>query len=607
MRGVRHIAVRVGLLGALLVLGIGVSAAADESVPVSVRASGGEMTGEDVRLWSTIGTPTNGGVLVGAGSERVLPGSPVVAQAVPEPSWVLLQLAALGSLLALVRRRRHAVQSLAIAGLALVVLAPTVEASDGTIRHQGLLVDEQGVPVDGVRDLAFSLFTNAQGAEGLVWSEAHNGVSVANGLFEVRLGSSAPFEPGLFDDQTDLWLETSVSGAPLTPRVALTSVPSATDTDGLGGRSPAEFQQRVSPCKAGRFIRSIDSEGVVECSLGTRGERGDQGPAGPQGVAFQVDTATIDTQALAPSAVTSEKLATGAVTTTSLADSFTLDAARVGGLLRDQEGFGIPEALKNTTTVEINSIDFAGETVHIVKGPGAVTERLDGLVGKGTPVFLPGFTRETDFAFSYRGVAESSLQSLHEAYLLGPDLWQLADMSIIVRDLAGTEVYRLTLLQWGLASISGGPKGSLKRYTFEKPGFPDANLAMFADGDFGQSTMGLGLLESRNLATDRRVEIGSVVTGAYPAVVIDTRAKSVMLTYDWVEGCCLLDWYTDTVEGIGVKTEISVIEESAEGAETSRLNFFGVFPYRYESLTGFGLKYRMKARIWLSYDSASGG
>jgi hypothetical protein len=97
------------------------------------------------------------------------------------------------------------------AGLALA--APPSEIS-----HQGRLFNAAGMPLNGAHSMTFRLYDVAQGGEAL-WSETHPAVNVANGSYQVMLGSVTPIAAP-FDRQ--LWLGISVGAdAEMTPRLAL--------------------------------------------------------------------------------------------------------------------------------------------------------------------------------------------------------------------------------------------------------------------------------------------------------------------------------------------------------------------------------------------------
>ena len=95
----------------------------------------------------------------------------------------------------------------------------------GTIGYQGILTGAGGtVVVDGTYDLAFELYEAAAGGAA-VWAENHPGTQVTSGIFSVILGEGSPANPLniVFDRQ--YWLEVTVGGTALAPRIKLTSSP----------------------------------------------------------------------------------------------------------------------------------------------------------------------------------------------------------------------------------------------------------------------------------------------------------------------------------------------------------------------------------------------
>ena len=90
-----------------------------------------------------------------------------------------------------------------------------------TMSYQGILTDAEGNAVNGNRTLTFSFYEQAEGGEP-IWQETQE-VEVANGLFNVILGSSTPLNLP-FDKP--YWLGITVEEeAEMAPRIALTSSP----------------------------------------------------------------------------------------------------------------------------------------------------------------------------------------------------------------------------------------------------------------------------------------------------------------------------------------------------------------------------------------------
>ena len=88
------------------------------------------------------------------------------------------------------------------------------------MNYQGKVTDTSGVALDGTYDITFRIFDDATGGTEL-WSEAHSGVLVRKGLFDIVLGTTNPINLP-FD--TQYWLELVVEGEVMSPRIQMTSV-----------------------------------------------------------------------------------------------------------------------------------------------------------------------------------------------------------------------------------------------------------------------------------------------------------------------------------------------------------------------------------------------
>jgi hypothetical protein len=90
-----------------------------------------------------------------------------------------------------------------------------------TINYQGYLTNADGSPVNGAKDIVFSLYTSLTGTETQVWTETQNNVTVTKGKYSVVLGSIVSV--GLsFDAQYYLGIKIGTDPE-MTPRQALTS------------------------------------------------------------------------------------------------------------------------------------------------------------------------------------------------------------------------------------------------------------------------------------------------------------------------------------------------------------------------------------------------
>jgi len=92
-----------------------------------------------------------------------------------------------------------------------------------TIQYQGKLTDMGGVAMNGEYDITFSIWDNPV-ADSQLWTEDHNDVAVQNGIFNIVLGKFSPLALP-FDEP--YWLQISVNGWTLSPRLEFTSSPYA--------------------------------------------------------------------------------------------------------------------------------------------------------------------------------------------------------------------------------------------------------------------------------------------------------------------------------------------------------------------------------------------
>ncbi len=111
--------------------------------------------------------------------------------------------------------------------LIVAMVASVALAIPNEIQYQGKLTDDGGVGLNGDFEMSFRIF-DAPTAGTLLWTELHHApadeVTVTKGLFDVLLGSLTPIA---LDFSVDYWLEITVDGNILLPRVKLSSSPYA--------------------------------------------------------------------------------------------------------------------------------------------------------------------------------------------------------------------------------------------------------------------------------------------------------------------------------------------------------------------------------------------
>jgi hypothetical protein len=93
------------------------------------------------------------------------------------------------------------------------------------MNYQGRLTDQEGRPLDDTLLLAFAIYDDSTSGS-LIWTEAHDSVIVTEGLFTVLLGSANPLSDTMFAD-TVRWLQITIEGEPIVPRIRLISAPFA--------------------------------------------------------------------------------------------------------------------------------------------------------------------------------------------------------------------------------------------------------------------------------------------------------------------------------------------------------------------------------------------
>ena len=173
-------------------------------------------------------------------------------------------------------------RSLAAGGLAaLACLALSISTASakvpGQLRHQGRLLNDRGEPATGTKTLKFAIY-DAQTGGAVVWEGQSRDVELNDkGFYSVAIGSSSnPIAPDALQGG-QRWLQITVDGTEMSPRLSLDSTPYAA----LAG----------------------EAESVSE--------------------------GTIDSDALANGAVDSEAIASGAVDGDALADDADVDWSNV--------------------------------------------------------------------------------------------------------------------------------------------------------------------------------------------------------------------------------------------------------------------------------------
>lgn len=254
-----------------------------------------------------------------------------------------------------------------------------------------------------------------------------------------------------------------------------------------------------------------------------------------------------------------------------------------------------PDILDNLVTLEIAGIAII-DPVLMVSGIGWDTERIAGFTGSGDPDDSSGLSMEHDFVIEADGVDAATLQTYFD-----DSVNNNRPMSVIVKDIAGTESFRVNLLEYDHSSYSSSIDGRT-RFTFIQSTPADNVDYVVLDSldPFGSNA-------SNNPATDTLTEISGVIAASfYPVVAVDEVNRTMTLTYSIVEGAGIMTWLNTIRGGASDKRSGSVIQQE-NNLEVSRENYYGLFPISWEIFNGFGLNSKVEAQAVLSFDTHEPG
>lgn len=243
------------------------------------------------------------------------------------------------------------------------------------LHQQGLLVDLEGVAVEGLHEITFSIYSTAEGGDP-IWEETFL-ENFSGGLYSVDLGETVALPDDLFQTSEDLYLAIAVDrGEELTPRFSITAVPMARMAE-VATTALAVDDSIVLPRvfiegfgevinTSGQWVGpTISGTQGAQGATGPTGAIGPQGPAGAQGNPTTVTagtglsgggsgaTVTLDVGAGTGLEVAADSIgiATGGVTTTQILDGTitTTDLSAAAGLTDGQ--------INNNLTVSGGTVD----------------------------------------------------------------------------------------------------------------------------------------------------------------------------------------------------------------------------------------------------------
>lgn len=159
------------------------------------------------------------------------------------------------------------------------------------------LTDDSGQALDGSFRVEVALFADQFGSDALIYEEIRPDLAIASGAVNLLVGAVTPLDLTRFENTDQVWLQLTIDGESLRPRLRLGTVPYAAvsaNAERLGGLEPedyalaAETQRRiVGPCPADEAASDVLEDGSLVCTpvgAGPAGPAGPMGPTGPRGM-----------------------------------------------------------------------------------------------------------------------------------------------------------------------------------------------------------------------------------------------------------------------------------------------------------------------------------